>query len=410
MFRSLFFDDGAAAGAPAAAPVVPAAPAAAPAAPAAAPVVAPLTGTPIERATAQMRERMAQGEKVLPVTTEVVGDPAAPAADPAAPVIPAAEPDAGAGAPDALAEAVAGDEPAAPAEPALAEGMIEVELPNRQVGASPVKIVTDDPEVAERIRQLSNSYMRRADLDTYKGAVDARAEEVEEQTDLLRIDPFAFNERHLSPAERWGVAMMTLLSPENWNEATKDLLGRVLNDDNEARSLRSELKAARLEAEKENRNALAEEKQNARQAAVIVDAIKSLAPAIGSVEQRELFINDCRRAVSDYIKQHGTRIQASDVPVILAARLRVIGRDPETEAARLRAESGGRRPNGASAPAPAGRGPLSGPALVKANLAKKAVASVAAPGAGAPAATMPTPPKGALLKDAHAVARAAFKR
>jgi hypothetical protein len=370
---------------------------------------------------------MAQGASTVPAKPAagpaVAGEGATDPADPAA----AGEGDD----PEAMTEAqrvaAAIDPDAQPGEPAtgdpaptdeVPEGFVAVELPNRNPGQEPVKIITDDPEVAERLRQVVNSFERRTERETHEEALRTNMERFEQERDLLRIDPFAFNEKHLTPDERVGVALLTLLEEKVWNAAGPDgqpggvraLIERLLSDEGEVRSLRAELRAARVEAREDNRAHLEQEKADGMAAQQVLRAITLAVPPNLSGERRTLFINDARRAIGDHVrKHHVTSIGPLDVPVILASRLRAYDMDPEQVAASLRKEFTSRSSGGRPAASAPGRR-LDGPALVKAAQAKKAVARVAPAGAGAAASTVPTPPKGAKLAEANAAARQFFGR
>jgi hypothetical protein len=290
----------------------------------------------------------------------------------------------------------------------IPEGFVAVELPNRQPGGEPVRIVTDDPEVAERLKQVINGYGRRAELDAIEQRVMARQAEVEQERDAIRIDPLEWIEKNLSHQEQLGVALMTILDEQNWNnEQFQEFLSKLLGDPNEVRALRSELRAARVEQRETSRTLIAQERADQRAAVAVNRAIEAVVPSELSGERRQLFIMDARRAVGDYVRTHRTIVSPQDVPVILAGRLRAHGVDPEEAATRLRVENG-RRDTRERRPAEAGRRPMGGPARVTAHQAKMAVARQAPAGAGAPAATMPTLPKGATLDDANKLARQLF--
>lgn len=400
MYRSRFLSPDAdpASGAPAA----PAAPAAAPVA-----VPAPEGLSPLERVAHDVRH----GNTSIPkLDSAAPVDPAAPA-----PETPAPEGgDPAAPAPDGVADALAapeGTDPAggAPAADALPEGFVAVELPNRNPGGEPVRIITDDPEVAERLKQVVNGYGRRSELDAIEQRVTQAQQQLEQERDSIRIDPIDWIDRNLSHQEQLGVALMTILDEKNWgNEPFQELLNKLLSDPTEVRTLRAELRAARIEQRETSKELIEQERSDQRAAVQLLQAVEQVTPAELSGERRNLFIMDARRTLADYVRQHRTIVQPADVPVILAGRLRAHGVDPEEAAARLRVGNGRRDPRDTRPAAEAGRRPLGGPARVEAHRVKMAVARVAPAGAGAPSATMPTLPKGATLDDANKLARQLF--
>lgn len=433
-----------------------------------APIAAP---TSIEEASRIARENIAAGRGALP-------DPAsapAPAADPAAPVTRhpsqdqlradggkftdakkrevggapvdpnlaapgrAAAAPAGA-APEAGREPVAGDPPAAAAEggeeeeeavasPPAAEGEepvtdegeddLTVVLPGRREGEE-FPIVVDDPETAERLRQLTNGYMRGEQVRVARGELEATQAEIEAIRTEVQVDPggFVLSELEGNPRVQQHLALFLLSQPEVW----KAVANRVLSwdDPDRFRADASEIKAERYEVRETAKQEIETNRAIEQNFHQVDSTVRALLPEDFSAERAETFYTDAMRDVQAYAQRNNLMtVPPEALPVILQRRMVAYGVDPVEAAARAASvfSAGGGSNRGPvtarrTQPAPtsaaatgrqiagAPKAPQrTGKAIIAAQARKQRAAAIPGVGAGAPNSVL-TPPPGMSIEEA----------
>lgn len=297
----------------------------------------------IQSRVAELRSMMARGENPLEQ-----GAPAAPA--PPAEVPPAVAPPADAAAstepeaadlalpegyrrlengqiqgPDGrfvseeqLAELLPPEEVAEPvAEAEAAQEPVRVTLPGRRPEDADEEWEIDDPELAARINQLRNGFMRREELHRQMASVQQQQEELAEVRDALQHDPVNFILDSVQPTVRADLVRHLLADDEVYNAVIEEIAGWD-NDPAERRARAAELRAQRYE----QRDALASQvaaRRDARNNALeIRDTIRGLIPEDWNEERAGTFY---RYAIGD-LKQYVTsnninQLPPADVPVLL---------------------------------------------------------------------------------------------
>jgi len=353
-----------------------------------------------------------EGQPAAPEAPPVDGQ-APPAGDP--PVVDPNAPPAG--------------EPAADGESGAND--LVVTLPPRNAGEDPIEIEVSDPAVAEEIRRLNNGYMRGEEARAYRETAEQSLRQVTEFEEMLAYDPggVALQAWGDDPATLEHVALYLLTRPEVFDRIKDKLapvFGTTLNGEKfENLSLRMENERNRKAAEF---STIAEQNRtyqnNARE---VSSAVVGVIPPNWSDEQAAVFFQDALRDIKEYAtSSNRMTIPVSEVPLILAARMKANGIDPVKAAAAI-AQGAGSNGNRSSAnrvsatrPAATGAAPLTPPPqrtgseMVRASAARRAVASLpgAGAGTGGPPPAIPTfdPSKGSAIQqtiEAHRAALAA---
>lgn len=283
----------------------------------------------------------------------------------------------------------------------------KIPLPGRRPGEPDLMLEIDpsDTETIQRVQQMVNGYERKRDSEARLDHAYKMMDEARQFQAMIQIDPVSVVEQTLDPERQSHLALRILSNPQMW-QTLAPTLQAMLSDEN-ARSV----VAAHLEAEsyklKERAQQEVKETQFAeRNARDIRRAIDALCPATLPAAQRELWREDALRSVTQYVTQHNLqRLHPMDLPVVLAARLRAMGMDPQQGAALLQQTFTGQsgRPGGSPTPTP--RPQPTAASFQRASAARRGAAAAAPGGAGAPTAAMPKPPANMGVKDAANWAR-----
>ncbi len=289
-------------------------------------------------------------------------------------------------------------------------GPIVVQLPGRRPGEV-FEIEVDSQEAAERLNQLRNGYMNGQQVREARAEIERAQHELEDVISLMETDPVGFIVQHLPEETQDKIAFFLLTNPAVW-ERVRDRVAQ-LEDPDGFRIAQAEARAERLEMRERFRQIKAareEARQNARE---LIGAIEKMIPEIIDGERREQLIRDARQDLREYVARHNVdRIEISDLPLILQARLRLNGIDPIAAARALHEPTN--RQRAGTTPRPGPTGPANGQPptaqrtaeqLIKAAAKKRAVAAVAPAGAGAPIANRAPLPRGHTLKERLALAR-----
>jgi hypothetical protein len=299
----------------------------------------------------------------------------------------------------------AGDTPPPPPQDAeTAPEPIVVAIPGRNPHDPDFQIQVDDQETAERLSQLRNAAMRGDQARAALAKAERIAQEAEEYRQVLEMDPAGFVLAELRDAQAKEQVLLSLLTDGSiMTENLREQISIMLGDETTAARIAAEIKAARYERRDQVRETLTLRREVAANAQAVRQAIALAAPAALPAEQRQVFIQDAQREVAAYARRQNLQLlNPADVPLILQARIRAWGGDPDAVAAAIVARSGRTRGTVEAQPrqsaAPAQR--PTGQQLVKASQAKRAGAVVAPAGAGAPPSGPSTPPKGMNVADA----------
>lgn len=282
-----------------------------------------------------------------------------------------------------------------------------VTLPGRHPNAPDVEIDVDDPEVADRLRQLRNGFLRGEEVRAAQAQLDSERLQLDEIATRLQVDPEGFLFDNI-PAERAAsVALQILAQPGVWDRVS-GIVESMQEDDNRE-VIRTRLENERLRnrerASQEYEQRVAEQ-QTFRETK---QAIAVLIPEHLPESQQVMLYQSCQQDVRDYMERTGVRtIDPRDVPLLLAARLREAGVDPLTMAASLRASSNGTPLQGSSSAPRARAAKVTTPtvqAVQNAANARRAMAMGSPTGTAPSAAGVNRPPKGQSITERLAWAR-----
>lgn len=273
--------------------------------------------------------------------TEAVADPAAPASV----ETPTGEPDNRPEGDDA------GTEPGTEGTDDAAAEALRVALPGRQPTDPDVEIEVTDPEVAERLRQLRNGFMRGEDVrQAQRENTEARTE-IAALQDQIQTDPAGFVADQLAPEIRVEVALQLLADPGLLEQIAPEV--DALLDPERAEMVRAKLETRRYQLKETLRQHADERRHVQAQVQQIRAAVEALIPEDWDAERIALFTNDCMADLGRWVKKVGvSAVDAADIPVALAQRLRAVGLDPVQSAARMTERLASSPPaTGAGAPA-----------------------------------------------------------
>jgi hypothetical protein len=288
---------------------------------------------------------------------------------------------------------------------APADEALRVAIPGRHPNAPDVEIVVDDPEVAERLRQLRNGFMRGEEVRQAQAYVESERAQLDEIATRLQIDPEGFLFEHIPQDRAASVALQIIAQQGVW-ERVKDIV-LSLDDDATRDSVNLRLENERLR----RRDSAAEQYQARRSEQHSVEQAKQvIATSIPEHLPEELQLRlyqACQQDVRSYMERTGMRvINPQDVPLLIAGRLREAGIDP------LEAMASTRRlppapPGTSSAPRPrAAKVTTPTAAEVQRSANARRALSMASPSGTMPSsAPVARPPKGQTLAERIAWAR-----
>ncbi len=286
------------------------------------------------------------------------------------------------------------------------EGEVDQELvvsiPARREGDEDIEIAVDDPNVAERLRQLRNSAVRGEALREAQGKIEKDQADIEEMEAHIQTDPAGFIIANV-PAEVIETVAMTLITQgEIWERVQPRL--EQLQDPQELRTVRAELKAERLEAEKTLRTRAEGRRASKKTAKLILDGIQRMVPVTDGISdsRRDTIIQSVQGAVAAAVRDKRlTTVDVNDLPLLASTALRLHGIDPLAAAASLKEDGGGESELGKS---PAKKKQKTAKQLKSDSDKRKKAAAGTPPGSGAPAAA-PKLPAGQTIAERIALAK-----
>lgn len=275
-------------------------------------------------------------------------------------------------------------------------------LPGRRPGQE-FQLQVDDPETAERLRQLTNGYMAGEAVRAAHADIEQKYQQLELAQDTIAEDPAGFWLSNLPQRSdlQAHAALSLLVQPEVW-KLVAPRLTKMVSDPSALEAETTKVKVERYEMRDTLRDAAAERREVQRNLQQIQGTLGQLMPTDFSERQQSAFWRDSMTELQRYAEVHDLNtIPVADMPVILARVMQQHGINPVEAAARIgkggtrsRAPQPGERStpkNGA--PKKNGQRP-SGKQFVEGQQRRAAAARVAPAGAGAPTtAAALTPPK-----------------
>lgn len=229
-----------------------------------------------------------------------------------------------------------------------AEGEDEVEfelvqLPGRQPDDPDEEWEITDPELAERIRQLKNGYMRGEEARRQVNQAMSDRQEVQaERAELdaiyedLQYDPINFIMDSVGRQDvRKQLAVHLLTDQEIFNHVAEEFKGQSW-DTPEMRAKRAELALQRKDAKEQGAQRRMIAKKTNDQMQQIAQVFQRLAPQVPDA-QRQTFIESGLRKIQDYLRQRPDQMFLQDVPrdvvgiLNSAGTLRAFGVNPDLE-------------------------------------------------------------------------------
>lgn len=363
--------------------------------------IAPVTGpkqTAVERATQEARERLNQGQPIVPT-------PKAPARNPGNGqfVEPhrldtareAGAPRAGQGSqngenPDADTQTAPGTQTAPAGQPDPTEQDDQVEETEEQRHAREAEeqraaetpeqrqereareartVVLTDPrgqdveieladgtpqDVIDTLKFYRNGAMRAAEVRLAEEQITTRANELAERQAAIELDPAGFllelardnpeielqNGTSVQIVDHLVLHLLT--QPQVW-ERLSPKVQALLEDEKELRTVRAETASQRSDIREEMRTVAEERAVVSRNLSDVQATLGAILPAEMPQAQQRVLYTDCLRDLQEYANRHRLlTIPPQDIPAILATRLTAYGINP-AEAATRAAESAQRR-------------------------------------------------------------------
>lgn len=286
---------------------------------------------------------------------------------------------------------------------------VTVRLPGRGEGEE-LEIEVSDPETAERLRQVANDGMRRAEFNRRIGEVEQGRAELREVEELIQQDPVGFVTERLDASLREQVTTALLADPEIYERVAETLTG--WDEDPSRRDAdRYRIRAEQAERRDKLRTEQAEGRAVREHAHAVAAAVRELIPDDADDRTARDFYAD---AIGDLQRAARERdVAPADVPALLERRLRLYGlpataRDSLTAEHAPSAGDAAARPGGRKAPDPASRAATAratGKRFRQASARRRQVAATAPAGAGAPPLQQARAPKGTGVKGAVEHAR-----
>lgn len=391
------------------------------AAPEGAPTVPELN--PLQAALASARERQAAGEPVFKAPEEPPAEPEPEPEPPAAEDPPVEEepPDGekpeGEAAEGAAEDEGAEGEPAEPdegepPEPAVAEGDEEavdealvVGLPGRREGEDEVEIVAENPEIAERLRQLKNAAVRGDQIKAREEKTERDQKQIEELEVYIGTDPAGFILANVPAAVVDEVALSLITHPEVWARIQEQI--RALEDPAELRIVTAELKAKRAESAGKLRQAVDDRRYAREQGKILKDSIAKMVPVTEGITEsrRDTIVQTLEGEAARLIREKNLeKVDPADLVLLLAGTLRAQGIEPMAAAAALAGKAPTDKPAPAKKRTSAKRKQPTKAELKTASDKRRKAAATTPPGASAPAARTKLPP-GTRVEEAIKIAR-----
>lgn len=277
----------------------------------------------------------------------------------------------------------AGDGEAAPEDLDHGSGRI-VRLPNvrNTEGHQPVELEVEDEQTAAELRAAVRGGLRRDEFYAAKADLESLQAEVQEVVDMIEIDPANFVYSQVPEHFRAALAAQLLADP-----AVAAQLEELQGVDPER------LRADRLEGRQRWQAEVAGRKQARQAARAIRDTVERMIPETFPESRAQALRDDLLRDAADFLNANpGTVLRPTDLPALVASRLKLYGLDPEAAAAAATADG---PPPARIAREAAARGAAQ--KFGKRAATRRSAAGVPGAGAGSPAAA-PALPAGQGIK------------
>lgn len=243
--------------------------------------------------------------------------------------------DGDAGKDDPVADAPAGDDPAADAGDA-GEGEVEtgddpdpkpitVEIPGRRDGET-VNIDVNDPELAERLQQLANNGMRRAEFNTQTEALRVKAAEIRQFNDRLATDPSGLILDKATTETRETIVRDILLSDPELLSKVLDQFNEIDRDPNARVAATAQMERdAAIRARKADKVA-ADNDAYTKSANEIMGAVEALIPEDAPDDKVEAFLEDAIGFLEFKASKEGlATVNPANIKNLLGTRLQLHG-------------------------------------------------------------------------------------
>lgn len=232
---------------------------------------------------------------------------------------------------------------------------LRVLLPGRDTDDE-YEFVVDSPEAAERLRQLKNGYMRGNAVREAEAEVATRLEEVEGVRQLVDFDPAGFVVENILPENPKAVdhlVLYLLTQPEIFTRLAPTI-AKVLQDQNEYRTVAAEQRAQRSEYRETMQTQMHEHRIVQQNFQDIQSTVAAMLPTNMKPEQQQVAYQDCLRDLKAHADRYNLlTLPVHEIPTLLARRLTALGVNP-VEAAQRAADAAIRN---ASVTGPSGRHP-----------------------------------------------------
>lgn len=271
-----------------------------------------------------------------------------------------------------------------------------VELPGRRPGDPDLAIEVDDPIVANRLREMMNSYERKTESEARFESANQMMAQVQEREAMMTVDPMGWAESTLDPSRQMHLALRIF---SKHTDALMPVMQAIVSDPSKLSEMSATLEAESYRLKEAAQQEIAQTRQATRNAGDIVRGVEALIPANLNGAQREQWRRDALAEVQATVaRQNLQMLHPYDLPLVLANRLRAYQVDPQMASAAL-TQTFTRQPSSApSQPRPSVE--PNGEQLRKAANARRAASAAAPTGAGAPTAQLPKPPAGAGIREA----------
>lgn len=297
--------------------------------------------------------------------------------------------------------APAADEPAPDAGEGTAES-IKVALPARNAGDAPFEIETEDPDVAERLRQLNNAAMRGEEFKRRMETVTRREDQLAYIDHQLQNDPITFLASRIPQAEQQQLAEFILAQP-GMLERVAEKLGAWEQNPDARRADYNELRATSASRQRDIQDRFESDRESKRAVRIIEDAVDTLASRLDG-RRSQMFVSDAMADLSAFYHRENrdTALSPEELVAVLTPRIEMYGLTVEQARQMLSGQPPApvpaAKPDAAAAARLSEQAKAGARKLVRAANGRRAAAAVG--GVGTPAPVGPAaPPAGQGVKE-----------
>jgi len=213
----------------------------------------------------------------------------------------------------------AGDDPDAKPE------TVVVDIPGRREGET-VQIEVNDPELAERLKQLANNGMRRTEFNTQAEALRTKSAEIKQFEDRLSTDPSGLILDKATPETRETIVRDILLSDPALLSKVLDQFNEIDRDPNARVAATAQMERdAAIRARAADKHA-ADIDAYAQDANEIMKAVEALIPQDAVDSNVEAFLEDAIGFLEFKASKEGSAtVNPGNIKNLLETRLRLHG-------------------------------------------------------------------------------------